>query len=253
MIIKDLTSFKNRFEFQQNRFFNIGDKVRHQILGTFDCSITEDLKNGTYKIKGLIKVEDKGNKYVDSYSAIDYWYRIFPLKHTDKKFHKKNKWKEKLNFFTNKKDLDRMIGSFFYEGINTNPPYQRGLVWTDEQKEDLLTAIFRNKPIGEISFLRQDNDYSKETYETLDGKQRLTTIFDFVMGKIKYKDVGYDELSDEDRRNFNNYQIIYSEISCNKGELTDKEKFELFIDINDCGTPMDKKHIDFLKNELEKM
>lgn len=36
------------------------------------------------------------------------------------------------------------------------------------------------------------------------------------------------------------------------GDLN-KEKFELFIDINDCGTPMDKKHIDFLKNELEKM
>lgn len=63
------------------------------------------------------------------------------------------------------------------------------------------------------------------------------------MGKIKYKDVGYDELSDEDRRNFNNFQIIYSEISCNKGELTDKEKFELFIDVNDCESSSRKIHL----------
>lgn len=65
--------------------------------------------------------------------------------------------------------------------LEINPPYQRPYVWTQEQETDLIKSIVQGLPIGNIFLAcfvtkRQWTD----VYELVDGKQRLTTIFNFL-------------------------------------------------------------------------
>lgn len=82
--------------------------------------------------------------------------------------------------------------SIFYEQhqlkkYNFEPPYQRDYnVWDDDQKSFLVDTIFKNFPCPPI-FLQQNIDHKtgKTNYDVIDGKQRLTTIIDFIEDKVK--------------------------------------------------------------------
>lgn len=67
-----------------------------------------------------------------------------------------------------------------------DPPYQRDLnVWEEDQKSFLMDTIFKNFPIPPI-FLEQkiDSNTGVTKYDVIDGKQRLSTIIDFINNKI---------------------------------------------------------------------
>lgn len=66
-------------------------------------------------------------------------------------------------------------------GLDLNPIYQRGLVWNDDFKEKLIYSIIKNYPIGNISIrnLEMANGINAKS-ETVDGKQRLSTILEFM-------------------------------------------------------------------------
>ncbi|WP_141090923.1 DUF262 domain-containing protein, partial [Campylobacter concisus] len=66
------------------------------------------------------------------------------------------------------------------------PAYQRGLVWSENQKVNLIKTIMAGVPIGTFVFARQA--YDKQTlkklparkYYLLDGQQRLNAIRGFL-------------------------------------------------------------------------
>ena len=67
-----------------------------------------------------------------------------------------------------------------------DPPYQRDLnVWESSQKSFLMDTIFKNFPIPPI-FLEQkiDPNTGVTKYDVIDGKQRLSTIIEFIENKI---------------------------------------------------------------------
>ena len=68
------------------------------------------------------------------------------------------------------------------ENIHLSPSFQRGYIWKNEFKDELLVSIMSNYPIGNI-ILFKNNDI----LEVVDGQQRLTTIINF----IGYKDEKY--------------------------------------------------------------
>lgn len=82
--------------------------------------------------------------------------------------------------------------SIFYEQYQLNkynfdPPYQRDYnVWGEDQKSFFLDTIFKNFPCPPI-FLQQNIDQKtgKTNYDVIDGKQRLTTIINFINGEVK--------------------------------------------------------------------
>lgn len=73
-------------------------------------------------------------------------------------------------------------------GLDLQPPYQRGYVWNEDFKEKLIYSIIKGYPIGNISVrnLEEANE-KKAKSEVVDGQQRLTTIFNFINDDLEIK------------------------------------------------------------------
>ena len=72
----------------------------------------------------------------------------------------------------------------------TIPPYQRGLVWTDQQRKDLIDSIINGYDIPKLYFKKSKD----EKLEVIDGQQRLDAIFRFMDNGFSLdKDCQFDE------------------------------------------------------------
>lgn len=70
------------------------------------------------------------------------------------------------------------------DGIDLQPPYQRGYIWGNEFKDKLLYSIIKGYPIGNISLRVRINKNNKGAMqEVVDGQQRLTSIYKFIIGE----------------------------------------------------------------------
>ena len=67
----------------------------------------------------------------------------------------------------------------FKERINVDAEYQRGAVWTKAQKALLIDSLMRGFDIPKV-YLSKLPDGSEHLFNVIDGKQRLTAIWDFV-------------------------------------------------------------------------
>lgn len=168
---------------------------------------------------------------------------------------KENKWYHLLEFTQNM--TMRLIDVYRYwidKEIDLNPFYQRDLVWTKKQKLDYIMAIFEKGIETKPTFIV--NVVKDPRLEVLDGKQRITTLLDFIEDKIKLENGKvFSELNEEDKKTILFHQIRYTRIIKQgyNNDLTDKEKIELFLEINELGTKMSDKHIEKIKEEyLEK-
>jgi hypothetical protein len=66
-------------------------------------------------------------------------------------------------------------------GIDLQPPYQRGFIWSQEFIDKLIFSIIKSWPIGNISLRILSEKNSKDaTQEVVDGQQRLTAIRNFM-------------------------------------------------------------------------
>lgn len=145
------------------------------------------------------------------------------------------------------RDLSSLISKMSDEyGIDLNPEYQRGLVWTYLQKIALIDSIFKNVDIGKFAIIKREWGSNPNTPQTpklsemLDGKQRLTAIWEFYCGRFKYKDKYFYELHPRDRHHFKHYAISYAETS----PLTDEQKYRYFLKLNTTGVPIAEEHMD---------
>ena len=91
-------------------------------------------------------------------------------------------------------DSNKMVISEFYENDKAgkyeySAVYQREKVWSEEKKSFLIDSILKNYPIPPVFFrMKIDPDTGITKYDVIDGKQRLTTIRDFIDGKIVLPD-----------------------------------------------------------------
>ena len=138
--------------------------------------------------------------------------------------------------------------------IIVNRKYQRKLVWTENEKENLIDSILKGYPIPLILFAEFVDNDGKTYYEVLDGLQRLNAIVGFIENEftwnLKYFDInqlarakqaekdglfiGYHEeniLENEKCANFLDYQLA---VTSYKAE-DQKQIFEIFGRINSGG------------------
>lgn len=68
--------------------------------------------------------------------------------------------------------------------LELSPPYQRRSVWSDKFRSDFVTTVLMNYPCPAIFLFEEIRADGSFYYKVVDGKQRLTTLFDFVTDKI---------------------------------------------------------------------
>ena len=66
--------------------------------------------------------------------------------------------------------------------INTNPDFQRPAVWTTAQKQLLIDTILRDYDIPKLYWRKVGS--KPDTYDVVDGQQRLRAIWEFFDGKF---------------------------------------------------------------------
>ena len=67
--------------------------------------------------------------------------------------------------------------------INTNPDFQRPPVWGTSQKQLLVDTILRNYDVPKLYWRRTGT--KPDTYDVVDGQQRLRALWDFFDEKFK--------------------------------------------------------------------
>lgn len=67
--------------------------------------------------------------------------------------------------------------------IKLDPDFQRHAVWSDKQKSELIESILMGIPLPLI-YVKEDD---KGVYIIVDGRQRLTSLFDFMNNKFPLK------------------------------------------------------------------
>lgn len=144
--------------------------------------------------------------------------------------------------------LDGVLHYYYSSRLNMSPDYQRGFVWKDEHKVKLIESIFYGNDIGKMVFIRLPYQEHSYLYEILDGKQRLSTIIEFVEDRFKYKGYYYSQLQDRDKQEFLNAIIAVGETD--EG-FTENDKIRYFLAVNDTGVPQDQSLIAKLKKELK--
>lgn len=130
--------------------------------------------------------------------------------------------------------------------MDLNPIYQRDVVWTQEQKEHYLINLFESRARIEPTIVQYYDNADNEVYEVLDGKQRLTTLFDFIDNKITVKGLYFKDLHNDDQNFLMDFNVQYKRIIKKSGftNLDFKTKLQLFYEINLYGTKMSDEDLE---------
>ena len=63
------------------------------------------------------------------------------------------------------------------------PEWQRGEVWPLSKKQNLIDSILREWKLPKFYFLKTNDE--PETYDVVDGQQRLSSIFEFFDNELQ--------------------------------------------------------------------
>lgn len=100
--------------------------------------------------------------------------------------------------------------------LDLSPPYQRRSVWSEKFRHDFVTTVTLNYPCPAIFLYEEIRPDGTFNYKVVDGKQRLTTLLDFVTNKIpvpedhptpSIRGLLFDALPDETKLSVWRYQF----------------------------------------------
>lgn len=116
--------------------------------------------------------------------------------------------------------------------IKVNIEYQRGVIYSNDKQASVIESILKDFAIPSIVLWKNEKD---NTYDVIDGKQRLTSIFMFRSGNLQINYIGnsqkyYSGISEDDKKRFNDYEIPFIIMSGTEEE--EHFKHELFEILN---------------------
>lgn len=117
--------------------------------------------------------------------------------------------------------------------VNLNPPYQRGYVWTEDQRSKYIEYCLKGGISGRSIFLNGKDWETDGTapLEVVDGKQRLVSICLYLNNKVKAYGCYLNETDGKLNQNTGTYIDIYIH-----SLKTDKEVVQWYLDLNEGGT-----------------
>ncbi|HEU5402413.1 MAG TPA: DUF262 domain-containing protein [Terriglobales bacterium] len=68
--------------------------------------------------------------------------------------------------------------------LDMDPPYQRRSVWPQAYKQYFIDTVLHNYPAPAIFLFRSVSPTGEFKYSVVDGKQRLTALFEFAEGQV---------------------------------------------------------------------
>ncbi|MFK5970035.1 MAG: DUF262 domain-containing protein [Candidatus Marithrix sp.] len=140
--------------------------------------------------------------------------------------------KEQFSVYDLKRQYDK------YETILMETDFQRKNVWYSKQKHELIESILMGIPIPMMYFF-EDKDGNRQV---VDGKQRLTAIFDFLDGKFRLNNLKI--LHEQNGKSFEDLELVLQS-TIEKYQLSiyviqpptpEKIKFDIFDRVNRGGT-----------------
>ena len=129
--------------------------------------------------------------------------------------------------------------------LDLTPPFQRELVWTTRQKCELIESILMGIPLPAF-YMREDIN---GVYVVVDGKQRLSTLFDYIDGKFKLDNLCilrdknkcyFKDLSPVEQNKIEDYSLNVNVI---KSPTDDRVTFDLFDRVNRSGTKLNNQEM----------
>ena len=134
---------------------------------------------------------------------------------------------------------------FDKQRIQLSPSYQRGNVWSQKQKSELIESILMGIPLPIMYFFEDKNGIK----QVVDGKQRLSALFDFMENKFTLTDLSImSELKGKkfkDLDGINQGKIEDYKVSINviKPPTPDRIKFDIFDRVNRGGTRLNNQEM----------
>lgn len=64
--------------------------------------------------------------------------------------------------------------------LNLDPPYQRRSVWSPSYKDYFIDTILLDYPAPAVFLFEDIDENGLAIYSVVDGKQRLSTVFEFL-------------------------------------------------------------------------
>lgn len=117
------------------------------------------------------------------------------------------------------------------------PEWQRGEVWTDDRKQQLIDSILRGWKLPKFYFLKQADDQ----FEVVDGQQRLNAIYEFFANDLPLSEEStkvfggpyYKDLRAKHSDAFDDFEIEFDEI-----EEASEEEIKQFFQRLQQGLPL---------------
>ena len=166
------------------------------------------------------------------------------------KFTRDGYWQADFDFIYLMKFIDEHIENY---GLQLNPKFQRGHVWTEEQQIKWLEFFFRGGRTSRVIYLNKpdwNGSVPKGAYNDfvcVDGLQRLTAIRRFINGEIPIFGSYINEFEDK-------MSIVNDSIKVNINNLkSEKEVLQWYVDMNTGGTPHTDEEIERVKKMISKL
>lgn len=129
--------------------------------------------------------------------------------------------------------------------LTIQPEYQRNYIYAKDKRDvAVIESVLKGYPLGVVYFVKTGtNANGEDTYEILDGQQRITSIGRFVTGKLAIKDDQdqpqyYGSLSDDQKAIVDRTTLLV--YVC---EGTEKEIKTWFKTINIAGIPLNEQEL----------
>ena len=101
--------------------------------------------------------------------------------------------------------------------LDLDPPYQRRSVWNQSFKDYFVDTVLLNYPAPALFLYENIKPDGRSMYHVVDGKQRLTTLFEFIAGEFPISEqsqsgqargVYFASLDDTTKKSFWGYQFL---------------------------------------------
>lgn len=148
--------------------------------------------------------------------------------------------------------LEKTINDYEHEyGLELNPDFQRGHVWTQEQQIAYVEFFLRGGKTNRVIYFNAPfwTDFNMDKYDMpmvcVDGLQRITALRKFLNNEIKVFNHYYKEIEGTPRMVSNGLRFNINNLK------SKKEVLQWYLDLNTGGTIHTESEINKVKNMLE--